>query len=178
MMYWGNGGIADNFGTRWRWVVTFISLPLFFLWERVPGTHRVGTDLTVILCREFRLLCRLACDLVAMPTELNSAHYCFFFIVSSYVPEHVGICLLLTHCFPAVAPPYGDQPYRISSCVSLCSALIVISNHYENDESRYLTYFVCGFLSWNYALYNILAFLLCSVNTRRSNRMCLFRTLC
>jgi len=40
-----SGGIAApilNLSTTWRWVVTF-TLKLFYLWERAPGNHWIGS---------------------------------------------------------------------------------------------------------------------------------------
>jgi hypothetical protein len=41
---WGSGCIDPrvlNFSTSWRWVFSFMSLPLY-QWERAPGTHWIG----------------------------------------------------------------------------------------------------------------------------------------
>jgi hypothetical protein len=43
--YWGCGGIAPrilDLGTRWRWVVSFTTRPLYPR-ERSPGTHLIGS---------------------------------------------------------------------------------------------------------------------------------------
>jgi hypothetical protein len=82
---------------------------------------------------ESRLLGRLACGSVDVPTELNSGPYCFYFVVSAQEREHIDICLLLAHGFPAVAPLRSDQPHWVSGCALMCSALTVISNTYETD---------------------------------------------
>jgi hypothetical protein len=42
--YWGSGSIAPrilDLGTRWRWVVSFTTRPLYHR-ERAPGTHGIG----------------------------------------------------------------------------------------------------------------------------------------